>query len=165
MQVEEKIYNIDDYQANMPAVVQVSKGQTVIATDKNNIKTYVVGDCAEITKVNETVFSLVDKSKNNRTYTIPAIDIKSEKVFAKLVAINDDSIVIQLNLPKGELLRELPAYFKKALEKQDLLVIGAEFYFVTVEKEAGIEIVFEPYYRDYKPEVEDMYDFLMEDSN
>jgi len=138
--------------------------ETSLGTKVSNKNIIIVDDYQDLSKINTTSFSLADSNSLKTISDIPTIDTKSEKVFAKIVKINATSVIINLHLPKGEIRVELEA-LNRILEKRNLLELGAEFYYVTVEKESGIEVIFEPYSREYKPEIEAVYDFLKEDNS
>lgn len=160
--IEQEIFNKTDTNQHQRQQKEgfFYSGDVVITIGNNKVKKSIVGDDAELTTVNS--FPFEDVNKAYERISKPAIDVKSEKVFAKIISISDN-IVIELYLPDGEILRELKPYFKNIFAKQDLLYEDAEFYFVTIEKETGIEVAIEPYYREYKPELDAVYEELSKD--
>jgi len=87
---------------------------------------------------------------------------ETARVFCKVVETLKDSIVAEVYLPNGEILRELDGYMFNVLKKFRLTSVGSKFYYAVTETDKGINIEIEPYLeiKETCLEVENMYDEL-----
>jgi hypothetical protein len=85
------------------------------------------------------------RTKNKALCTVTSID--EEQSFA----------TIKMSLPKGELLREIELSLLKRL---NLGEIGKEFYFMSIDKPKGCELILEPYIPEYDHLINDALDEL-----
>lgn len=84
---------------------------------------------------------------------------ETARVFCKVVEAFKDSIVAEINIPNGEILRELDGYLFKVLEKFNLTSVGSKFYCTITETCNGLNIEIEPYLeiKEICLEVKNMY--------
>ena len=85
----------------------------------------------------------------------------NNKTYCKINDINKDSVIVEMYLPNGEILRKLNKDVINKIKELNLLEKGKEFYFVLDKVEKEIKIKIEPYIQQYNKDVEDMYDELL----
>jgi len=96
-------------------------------------------------------------------YSTKLTALKTEKAYSKVISIDEknSNAVIELYLPNCEILHELNSYFFNLLKRKNLCYVGSEFYFITIQKNNGLEVLIEPYIED-KTDIEKMYNELEE---
>ena len=92
-----------------------------------------------------------------------AINTKTEveRTYSKVISIDEDNqrVKFKMFLPKGELLRSMDL---DMFEDVKLAYVGAEFNFTVIKEKGRLSVQIEPYFPEYNPEMEDIFDELTE---
>lgn len=124
----------------------LDSGEKFVTRSKsnNNLKKYKVNASGEPELDSSSVLS----GNPNQVHL-------GNKALCKVVSVKEaeSCVVIRMTLPKGEILREMDFALLKRLNFAEE---GKEFYFSTINKPTGLELVLQPYIQEYDPYMEDV---------
>lgn len=120
-----------------------SKFKTITDTA---IRTFKVDEIGLPQEESSVVFNLEQK---NDTFLMPydietsQVIVKTKKILAKIIDINDKTTIVELYLENCETQKELKKYYVEILKKRGLLEVGAEFFFVYKQLDSGLQVCIE----------------------